>query len=494
MRLTKLLSMSALTLSISIVSPYAMEKDSFSIEEKLKQHMTSSPQELYEFAIKLRKGEVAQFDKEETKKAAFLCFSQVFLKSENDKILWGRAAHNLGNLYCERKEYQLAAKMYVTGASTGLTQSENNLKKLQQLNVLPKAIQPNLELAHQIEGYQQSIAKSAIDIIHIMDEFEKDLIEKMPEAFAKIFTEVGSKFGIENTPKLEDITSAIKTISSNKSLVKQSHKKQLDHLFLSQVAQDLTPLQKLKEKARMTGIQRSDIDQYTYEELLTRNFTKQEIAESLFSKEALLENDRVAKKLKEILDPKTLPIVIGRSCEWIMEHFQRRFPSQPFVKLPGSGLYNINRLNDKLEPMTPDSAIEEYKKFLQSFDLSTKVFVSNQYHSITLIDRTESGDSILALATLLQEIDPRFSPNKINFIGVISHEIEKKFNFPTIVVNNITLQQTVQKHDFDQAKALSRSFDWPNWKNWRTFDFYPAPLAPAQARLTQVEMFCTKNN
>lgn len=229
----------------------------------------------------------------------------------------------------------------------------------------------------------------------------------------------------------------------------------------------------------------------TYEQLQHRTFTDREISESLFSKEALMENDRVAKELKETLDPKTLPIILGRSCEWIMEHFKKHYPDQPFIKLPGSGLYNVNRIDNNFTPIIPDDAIESYKEFLESFNLSLMVFESNQYDSITLVDRTESGDSILAVLTLLNEINKRFDPlgNKVKLIGITSQGHGAKFKFPTIEVNDTTLKQTVKKHDFDQEKTLSRSFDWPNWKSWKTFDFYPTPLAPAQARLKQVESF-----
>lgn len=99
----------------------------------------------------------------------------------------------------------------------------------------------------------------------------------------------------------------------------------------------------------------------------------------------------------------------------------------------------------------------------------------------------------MSITALLREIDPRFK-DTINFLGIVSANHAKQFNFPIIEISAETLVQTVKKHDFDQAKALSRAFDASNWRNWRTFDFYPSPLAPAEARLKQVEQFLETNS
>lgn len=498
MKLIKFLCISAITFSIFRVSSYAMQDDAFDtgLEKKLQSYMRLSPQELFNFAVKLRKGEVAEYNQNETQKAAFLCFQKVFLRSKNDsdKILLGKAAHNLGTIYYKWKQPQLAVKMYLLGASTGLEASKNNLTKLKQEKILSFPEKANPELAQELENSQRKIANKAVAIINVMDAFEHNLSQQIPQMISTILSTHNKQLGNESPPDLQQIIPLVQNASSAGHLKKIQDN--LTNEFLSRVAKEnLIPLQKLKEKANKTGINRSDIDEITYEQLQYRTFTSHEISESLFSTDALNENDRVAKEIKKILAQKTLPIFIGRSCEWIMEHFKRRYPNEQFIKLPGSGLYNLNRVDNDFVPITPDEAIEAYKEFLKSFKLSSMVFENELYDSITLVDRTESGDSILALLTLLHEIDNRFDlqGNTVKFIGIVSQRHEGKFKFPTIVVSKSALEQSVKKHDFDQAKTLSRSFDWPHWKNWKTFNFYPTPLAPAQARLKQVEMFCETN-
>ncbi|MBW8309575.1 MAG: hypothetical protein K0M45_08085 [Candidatus Paracaedibacteraceae bacterium] len=470
------------------------------LDERIQLYLQQSPQELYNFALKLRDARAIGFSKEDSKEAARLCFQEVLLvtektKDENtaSKTLWGKAAHNLGNILYNRGHYQDAAKMYIIGKSTGLQASENNLKKLQNLGVLPKAIKPDSEIVQNIHHKQEEVRKKTTDLVRVMDDFEEQFKQLMPQMVLNLVTDLSKINGLE-APNSENLKKDYQTALAKTSKKYADVTEVLNQDFYSQVAENvLMPLQEMKEKAQGSGIDRSDMDSIAYKSLKSQEFTAFEIQKNLFPLSVLTENDEVAKKIKEILLPSTLPIFVGRSCEWIVEHFQRRFPTQSFVKLPGSGLYNIGQLNDELKPIISDEDENHYRDFLGSFNLPKRIFDSQQYNSITLIDRTESGNSIRNIATMLKSINSRFDDSNIHFIGIVDEEKSQNFKFPVIVVSHNTLIQTVKKHSLQQACSLNRAFNVSDWKDWRTFDFYPLPLSPAQARLKQIENFIEQN-
>ncbi len=501
MTLNKILFTSMVFLCTSVSFSHAMqEQDLGDLEKRLQPFMQQSLPDLYNSALELRDAKVTGFDKQESKEAARQCFQEILSVAEKtkdanptSKILWGKAAHNLGNILFSRGQHQEAAKMYLIGKSTGLQASENNLKKLQGLKVLPQAIKPDSALAQSIHHKQEEVRKKTTDLVHIMNRVEEKFNQEMPELVSDLLTEFFKDQGLE-APNAENLKKGYQTALAKTSKKHADVTEVLNKDFYSQVAENiLTPLQKMEEMALESGLNRSDVDSIAYKSLKSQKMTDFEIQENLFPLSFLTENDEVAKKIKEILSPFTLPIFVGRSCEWIVEHFQRRFPTQSFLKLPGSSLYNIGQINDELKPIISEEDENHYRDFLSSFNLSERIFDSQQYKSITLIDRTESGNSIRNIAMMLKFLDSRFNDNNIHFIGIVEKEKSQEFEFPVIVVSLNTLSQTVKKHSFDQACSLNRAFNVSDWKNWRTFDFYPTPLAPAQARLKQVEDFIEQN-
>lgn len=205
MKLTKLLFISALAFSGCKIPSYAMDSifpENTKLEKRLQRYMSLSPQEIYNTGVELRKGQINGYDEKETLQAAFLCFQKVFFMSLNDidKTLWGKAAHNLGNIYYIWKQPQQAAKMFILGISTGLEQSKRNLEKLQEEKALPEPKQPNLVIAEELENEQKKIANEAINLVHMMDTFETKITQQIPQIVEGMLSKLNKNLDTEYTP------------------------------------------------------------------------------------------------------------------------------------------------------------------------------------------------------------------------------------------------------------------------------------------------------
>lgn len=431
--------------SLNFVSSHKSDPFDFRINSIMKKCKTT--ENIFHHAVQFSNKKIEGFSKEESEKAAELFFAQVFKNAlaGNDKgNYFGRSAYTLGNLYYDRKNYQRASKFWLIAESQGINVKEN-LEKLKKEVHLPEKNNLQKEIELMIKQIDEEISK-------VTKEYEEKGITVKKDQREKIKEKVLKK-----------------------------------HLFETY---GVSSLEELKQKGMTKVITRGDTDNFTYEKLKNKKFTAKEIDDSLFSSKTLKENDRVAKELHKHLDKKTLSVFIGRSVEWILEHYKRLYPESPYLHLPGSGLYNINRLDSDYKQITPEEAIEGYKRFV-AFKLKD-FFETKKYSSITLIDRTESGDSIFALMSLLNELNPSLEleyDKQIKVIGIVTKGFGAKFKFPKIEVDDLAIKETVKKHGLDQAKTLSRSFDPLNWEKWETFDFYPEPLAPAKIRLKQIENY-----
>lgn len=185
MKLTKILCLSILAFPSLGFSSFAMQEHTFNalpLEERLQPHLKLEPQPLYDYAVKLRKGEIVGYAPTETKKASFLCFREVFIKTKNyqDKTLFGKAAHNLGNIYYQWNHPKRAAEMCQLAEATGIKEAGRNLEKLRQQKVLSEPKKPNIELAQELENTQRNIANKAIEFVSIADQVEQDLLNECP--------------------------------------------------------------------------------------------------------------------------------------------------------------------------------------------------------------------------------------------------------------------------------------------------------------------------
>ena len=166
---------------------------------------------------------------------------------------------------------------------------------------------------------------------------------------------------------------------------------------------------------------------------------------------------------------------IGRSPLWFQKAMETRNEERSCKLIPfsgGSKVAAVIQEREKNEEYNFTIAqLQHYSDYLRSLGINVDL-LKNPKRKIILIDRWESGLSLMVFSTILQSL-LKLPAERIRILALIETEFSvcaEKDLMDSIGIDHIyipkeALKETVLKHDLTQSCALSSSFYLRDWHN-----------------------------
>jgi len=212
-----------------------------------------------------------------------------------------------------------------------------------------------------------------------------------------------------------------------------------------------------------------------------------EVSSSLFTDEQLTELKRVATEMFEKTAPGDCLLFLGRSPLWIAEMFKALNYPRDVLCIPYSGGSKLGSVIN-----TPEEAFDAYKEFLKSKGLNTSFFDKNPDRKVYIVDRIETGMSVISFMTLVKEITPKFNKENCLILGFGDITEAESCHSGLIVMERDTLIETCKKHAQKQKYTLGVDFYSDEWGNWKQKDFNPKKSDIVVARQAQIASWVQK--
>ncbi len=252
-------------------------------------------------------------------------------------------------------------------------------------------------------------------------------------------------------------------------------------------------LQEMKRKARndIIGVNKNLLSNKPHkieDSYRTMNnyhmFTPVEISNNLFNSDHLQELARVAHCFVEKTKENDVLLFLARSPLWIHEMFVALKLPRQTICIPYSGGKSISGANTL---KVSEETFLAYKAFLKSKGLSGDFFKYGKNKRLVIIDRIESGASIIFFRNLLGEIDKRFLSSSIVGFGDKPKIYCDGNDITFITMEQSTLLETCKKHFDKQKFSLGVDFYSEEWIDWKKKDFNAKPTPIVKARQDQIQ-------
>lgn len=422
-----------------------------------------SHEEIYQLGVKYRKGEISDYphkaDSHEASLAAFECFRSAMSQGCKKPGVY----HNIGMLYYKWKKYEDAESSFFIASEMGLEASKQNLKKIRREKAAREA-----EFNKSHERANLLALKLSQQALKIFDDLlsPDQLSEILEVSMGKALTASGLNIDEKTREKFLQATVQASRNNYETQLRPEIDKAKTDtrQLFGDLFAQDPHRVER------------------SYRTMNTaKSYSSEEIAASLLSESQLEELFRVTQCIYENTQEGDCVLFLGRSPLLPYEMFSALELPRQTLCIPYSG---GTKLNSTRMLEIPEENFFEYKEFLRTRGLTENFFA--KYNRLVIVDRVESGKSVLFFRNLLGEINELFSRSPIIGFGDRTdlRTDDKEIFF--IVMNDETLKETCKKHTERQEFSLGVDFYPEEWRDWRTKDFNPKITPIALARKNQI--------